>query len=486
VKSYTNDNARFRWAVCQLDALGKCVNRKMLQEALAGLPPNLDQTYDRILVAIDEDYSQYALRILQWLTFSARPLLIDEVAEVVAIDAKRDPAFDRDEVLEDPLEVLNICSSLITITVNDNYRVGESSRQFVALAHYSVKEYLVSDRIWMGKAARYGMRDDICHDTLASSCLSYLLQFQQLELKPDFLESFKLARYSAMFWTRHAEKRDKITKETNETAIRLCCKKEPAYANWVRLWDPDKPWSKPDLQKGLEKIADPLYYAALLGLREVVELLLDKGADVNAQGGEYGNALQAASARGHEAASVRVHEAVMKLLLDKDADVNVQGGQYGNALYTASARGHKAVVKLLLDKGAEVNAQGGRYGNALQAASARGHEAVMKLLLDKGADVNAQGGEYDNALQAASARGHKTVGKLLLDKGADVNAQGGRYGNALHAASAGGHQAMVKMLLDKGADVNAQGGRHGNALHAASLRGHKAVVKMLVLRGAKP
>jgi hypothetical protein len=100
--------------------------------------------------------------------------------------------------------------------------------------------------------------------------------------------------------TRHGEKTDKRTKETNKAAIRLCCKKEPAYANWVRLWDPEKPWREPDLQKGLERIADPLYYAALLGLREVVKLLLDKGADVNAQGGDYGNALYAASDRGHE------------------------------------------------------------------------------------------------------------------------------------------------------------------------------------------
>jgi len=386
-----------------------------LQEALAGLPPNLDQTYERILATIDEDYSQYALRILQWLTFSARPLLIDEVAEVVAINAKRDPAFNCDEVLEDPLEVLNICSSLITITVDDNFKVpGESSRQIVALAHYSVKEYLVSDRIWTGKAARYGMQDDICHDALAASCLGYLLQFQQLELKPDFLESFKLARYSAEFWTRHAEKTDKQKKETNEAAIRLCCKKEPAYANWIRLWNPDKPLREPVLRKGLKKILDPLYYAALLGLREVVKMLLNKGADVNAQGGYHGNPLQAASAEDHEA--------VVKLLLDKGADVNAQGGNYGNALQAASYRGHEAVVKLLLDKGADVTAPGGfyGYGNALQAASAEGHEAVVKLLLDKGADVNAQGRFHGNALQAASAEGHEAVVKLLVSRGAKL------------------------------------------------------------------
>jgi hypothetical protein len=44
------------------------------------------------------------------------------------------------------------------------------------------------------------------------------------------------------------------------------------------------------------------------------------------------------------------------MLLDKDADVNAQGGEYGNALQAASAGGHEQVVKTLLDKDANVNA----------------------------------------------------------------------------------------------------------------------------------
>jgi hypothetical protein len=155
------------------------------------------------------------------------------------MDSKRDIAFDQDEVLEDPLEVLNICSSLVTIVIDNNYGFGGSSRQVVALAHYSVKEYLISNRICTGKAAKYSMQDDVCHSAIATSCLGYLLQLQELELKSDILESFKLARYSAEFWTRHAKKTGKRTKETNKAAIRLCYKNEPAYANWVRLWDPD-------------------------------------------------------------------------------------------------------------------------------------------------------------------------------------------------------------------------------------------------------
>ena len=47
------------------------------------------------------------------------------------------------------------------------------------------------------------------------------------------------------------------------------------------------------------------------------------------------------------------------------ADVNAEGRYYGNALQAASAEGHEIVVQLLLQKGADLNAQDGDYGNAL-------------------------------------------------------------------------------------------------------------------------
>ncbi|KAJ7266756.1 ankyrin repeat-containing domain protein [Mycena rebaudengoi] len=138
---------------------------------------------------------------------------------------------------------------------------------------------------------------------------------------------------------------------------------------------------------------------------------------------------------------------MVQLLICQGANVNAKGGGYGNALQAASRNGHEAVVQLLLDRGADVYAQGGTYGNALQAASLHGKKAMVQLLLNMGAVVNAQGGGYGTALQAASRVGHETVVKLLLDQGANVNAQGGPDGTALKAALMFGHEAVVQLLL---------------------------------------
>lgn len=137
-----------------------------------------------------------------------------------------------------------------------------------------------------------------------------------------------------------------------------------------------------------------LLLGALGGSVSVAEDLLKKGADVNATGGFYGNALQAASSLGDEP--------VVRLLLDKRAGVNTVGGLYGRALRVASYAGKKSVVPLLLDKGADVNAPGGRYGSALSASLFSGKDSVVQLLLEEGADVNAACGEHGSVLLAAS------------------------------------------------------------------------------------
>jgi hypothetical protein len=401
-----------------------------------------------MLCSIDEEFAEYAVRVLRWLAFCGQPLSIEQISEVVAIDTERDPPFDREEVLQDPLDVLSICSSLVVITspepdVSDSLTAVS---KVVTLAHYSVKEYLISEQIRQGRAARYSMHESSCNEFLAKGCLGYLLQFQADGcLSSETIQNFPFARYSARFWTEHVQATLLKTESLDRLIMKLFSIAKGAYLNWVRLYDLDNRQRVPDFERTLATVAPPVYYASRIGLTGIVEQLLVKGADVNAQGGYYGNALQAASAEGYEK--------VVEQLLTKGANINGQGGHHGNALQAASAYGHEKVVEQLLTKGADINAQGGYFGHALQAASAYGHEEVVEQLLTKGADVNAQAGYFGDALQMASAQGHEKVVELLLAKGADVNAQTkkGRYRNALKAASAGGHAKVIEQLLAKGA-----------------------------------
>jgi ankyrin repeat protein len=416
------------------------------------------------------------MRILQWLTFSARPLSVEEMAEVVAIDVARDPAFDRDEVLEDPLEALNICSSLVTITRNEADGTPRSAQQIIALAHYSVQEYLVSDRIKQGSAKQYSMQEAECHIAITKGSLKYLIQLQQ-PLSEEALQMAALARYAAEFWSNHFRKIVEKVEGPCQLAMDLMSVKNPAYLTWVQLYNPDGPWMELDLKKGLDSVAAPLYYAALLDLSTIARMLLNEGAEVNKQGGRYGNALHAASFKGHK------H--IVQTLIKAGAEVDAQNGDYDNALQAASSEGHELIVKMLLDNKANINAQGGKYSNALQAAAAAGHQAIVQLLLDNGADVNRQGGLYGNALNAAAAECHATIVKLLLENAAEISRHDDQGRSVLHHATNSAYctHSLVEFLLSQGAPANTIDMNNMTPLHYSVKFGHECIAGLLLDNG---
>jgi ankyrin repeat protein len=244
--------------------------------------------------------------------------------------------------------------------------------------------------------------------------------------------------------------------------------------------------------EGRFKSRTSLQIAALRGSHELVTLLIEKGADVNAPASEDGGrtALQAAADGGHT-------DLVKMLIEEKGADTNAPASEYGGrtALQAAAGGGHTGLVKMLIEeKGADVNAPAGRSGGrtALQAAAGGGHIDLVKMLIEeKGADTNAPAGRSGGrtALQAAADGGHTGLVKMLIEeKGADVNAPASEDGGrtALQAAAEGGHTDLVKMLIEeKGADTNAPAGRNGGrtALQAAAEGGHTDLVNMLIEKG---
>jgi ankyrin repeat protein len=180
----------------------------------------------------------------------------------------------------------------------------------------------------------------------------------------------------------------------------------------------------------------------------LVQPLLKKGADPNAEHERQGNMLQLAIQERCQANTVR-------WLLEAGADVNAVEGEHGTALQMAVENEQEEIVGLLFEYGAEINLPAcGPFGNPLQAAIANKLENVIPLLLEKGADIHAQGGRYWTILQTAATFGNGDLVKLLLGRGVDVDVIGGEFGTALRAAIAMEHESVAKLLLDAGAQVN--------------------------------
>lgn len=512
----------FRYVECQLNALRRARNRNQLDECLRSLPRDLDETYERILCSIDESYVDDVRRILTLLCFSIKPLTVNQLIHAHAVELGEPPRLDLEGRSYDQDGLIDICLGLVE-TQDYEDKASKKAMSIARIAHFSVQEYLQSERIQRQKAKNFVLEKKHANTEIAQILLVYLLDpsLSNGTMSAEKLQDFPLARYAAENWHHYFLESSQRDPNLEKVLCRLFQCDMDAFVTWTRLYNIiEKPWRSPKFELSIDTIAHPLYYAACLGLESivssvasseiqghstsnivnaqcgkdgsallvaarnghamVVQMLLDRGADINPQHGRYGNALQAAASRGHTQ--------IMQILLDRGADVNTQGGKHGCALQAASYKGFEKAVQLLLDQGADVDIQGGKSGNALRAACRTCHTGVVQMLLDRGAEVNAQGGKYGNALQAAICRGRSAIVivKILLDHGADVDARVGSHDNALQAAANRGGIEAVKMLLDHGADVNAQGGKYGNALKKATQKGDKRVIQLLLDYGAKP
>jgi ankyrin repeat protein len=455
------------------------------------LPHDLEDTYERVLASIGDEYAEDVRRVLTVLCFSTRPLTVNELIDAHAVDLSQPPSLDRDGRGYEQDDLIDICLGLVDTTkAQDEF--GEI-KTHVHIAHFSVKEYLLSKRIQQGKMKKFAIQGGPANTEIAQICIVYLLDpiLSLGRLDQAKLKAFPLARYAAQYWHHHFQNAQEKAALTEELLQRLFCIDIDCFATSVKLYDLDATCF-PDEWYDMLMEADScprvdfgwrLYYASLLGLESVVRSMITRIHNdgvrqdvVNVQYGHCGTSLQAASFGGYDK--------VVEMLLDRGADINTRGGFYGNAFQAASYSGNVQVVQILLRRGADVYMQGGYYGNSLQAASHAGHIELVKMLLDRGTDVNLQGGKYRSALLAASQAGHEDVVQLLLSQSAEINTAEGEYGNALQAAIIGRHEKVVQMLLDHGADVNIQGGWYGNALQAASFYGHEKIVQDLIDRRA--
>ncbi|KAH9055814.1 hypothetical protein EDB83DRAFT_2552607 [Lactarius deliciosus] len=430
-----SDSRMRRWRAEERDLVVGRLSAKadgIVLNILEQLPESLDETYNRILREISRANGEHAYRLLQCLTVAVRPLRVEELAEVLAVDfnASGGPKLNADWRWEDNEEaVLSACSSLVAVVMDGGSRV-------VQFSHFSVKEFLTSNRLAssLGEESRFHIRLESAHTILAQASLGVLLRLDE-RVDRDNVVGFPLARYSAKHWPEHV-KFENVLSHVKDGVDELFDPDKPHFAAWVRLHDANG--SSKSVVNPEQPESPPLYYAALVGNRALVEQVLSK----------------------------------------RPQDVH-RGGRYTTPLYAAFVNRDVEIVWLLLENGADLNVWGSGDNTPLHLASDRGFPDVVRWLLDRGLDLEAKETTESTALHLAACAGHLEVAEILLEHNAEVEARDNRGRVPLHDAARNGHLELVRLLLKHGGDVNVRRNDGETPLDEAKAAEYTEVVKLL-------
>lgn len=226
--------------------------------------------------------------------------------------------------------------------------------------------------------------------------------------------------------------------------------------------------------------------------KDIIELLISSGADINIQNLNGKTALMIA---------IKYKKDFVQFLIDKGADVKIvsQSGDrshLGNnalmeALFWIKPNDLTEIINLLIDHGIDLDHQNSDGNTALMIALNSGKYEAIKLLLEHRADVNIKNKLGETTLIiAAGSHCSNEIMQLLLDHGADINAAPNNGETALLRAILAGGKKHVEFLLQKGANVNAQytfNSRINNGLTPLMLairQGRIELVDKLIQNGA--
>ena len=443
---------------CQLEALRHCLPPSV-RGILEALPDSLDETYERVLREINKANREHARRLLQCLTVALRPLRVEELAEVLAIDFNA-PAHGGIPQLnpnwrwaDHHQAVLSTCSSLIAI-------VDDGLSKVVQFSHFSVKEYLTSDRLAhsSGDVSRYHIDLEPAHTILAQACLGVLLRLDDSVIK-DNAGGNPLVKYAARHWFDHARFENVVSRIRDAMEYFFDADK-PHWAAWCKVQMVDKSWDQFRVDERVD--ASPLYYASLGGFYDLAEHLVGKHPEhINARSGQMVAPLVAALCG--------KHFEVAELLHRYGADINVRSSSENTPLRAACHNGSPDIVEWLLNHKADVNAQGFHGYTPLHSAAHKGHLQMSQMLMEHNADIHNRNEFGETPLHvAASPRvmlDHVVIMQVLLDHGADPNARDGDGSTPLHCsswrqkknyASNIGTVEGTRLLLKHGATIDAE------------------------------
>jgi len=398
-------------AKLHIDSLSRLSNRKDIREALKRMPDELPATYDALMTRIlsqDKGHVDLAITVLMWITHAKEPLSPLELQHAVAFPP--DSTELDEEALPSIRYLISLCAGIVVV---------DRERNVIRLVHYTTEHYFQDVR-------KKHFPD--AHAIIARTCLNYFCLVQDFREKNERdggicddkedheddpssdseagedeqnssgsddtvsqqieLQAAPLLKYAIIHWGGHARRQEEMVKASiltflgQESRLRFVRSELEAYSLELHVGSPKK-----------------LHTAAIFGLTKTVSCLLATGSDVSMGEGIGYTSLFWAALFGHES--------TVRLLLEKGANVDANNtGNGGTALHVAAIQGHEEVVNLLLKSGANVNAELTHLENknlgfsetrhtALDMARVNSHEAIVRVLLENKASSrnNADSGD---------------------------------------------------------------------------------------------
>ena len=475
-------------------------------DALEGMPPGLDPIYSRMLTSIDEHHHDRVSRILLWVTMVERSLTLDELAAVIGVQSR--PNIPKGQAMRD---YVALCGLFL-----------EVRGQEVALVHKSAKDYLLQPKPHEDPILeKFRIKPQDAHYKLARFCFDHVqnshLQHPSPRVGYDApSKGSSILHYAILYWAYHA-------KESGENADKLFHSASPFFKakyilrkNWAGAYAHETgaksfkldsllhlsayfgivPWIHRLLRKGeksnpkqlSEKDQEsrfPLHVATLQGHAEAVEVMLERGAVVDARTPLKETSLMLAASNGHV-------DTIWKLL-HYHVNANASNVSYFTPLMRAAFQGKLESVEALIGEGANLEAKDYWGQTALIQTSGWGKgdpEGVAAALLKAGAKPDSKDNTGDTALIECAALRYREedlsirLVKLLLEHGANPNIANIGNVTVLIYAARRGLDDIVQLLLEHKANPDTQELAKETALFVAAEEGRKRSVELLLEHNA--
>ncbi|EKJ76554.1 hypothetical protein FPSE_03314 [Fusarium pseudograminearum CS3096] len=478
----TRCEGQFLWLRLQEESLRNGMNMKKLRSVVESTPLGLEALYEREWSRIvkSPDYDRI-ISLLRWAAFAIRPLNVAEITEAVLIGDFEDFPLDDlpDEIDDDYVEteIVGLCAPLIQMIhrCEDKGTGSLAARQTVHLAHFSVKEFLLTQLPAPGAIqANTSLVSQYQHTLLATACLQYInFENTWADTADDVTPPGAVLRgYAGNTWRLHFN--SGLT--SDETAMNLVT---ALFDEENSVWGRWRSWYHMQLSNIVEQgnanvftrwmteNSGPISYAIIMGLDFIADKLIP----------EYISGVRDMADVDRVALLISRdlgRQNMLEKLLKSGVSAKAAEPDGTSILYLAACCNSSQVVQILIDRGADVAATNRKGFTPLHVAR---NADIARILIQSGAVVDARANDGRTPLHLAADSDILEVIDILLDMGATVDARDEMDFTPLHSACGSGCQEAARRLIANGASLV-------GAIHMACAMGHNKVVQMLVHEGA--